>query len=175
MANLLSRVNSMTQVIEIVVVGPVGSGKSHVLELIDKALRESYGPHAQVVSRELSEERALNSPSAKPDLARTIFNLRERGEASSRTIEEMRVSIDTSVVTSALSKIEAIQGEAMAFTFDRLESAIDTTARVMREERESAIATHGLLEGGPTLVYQRLNQHLDSLLAAQLKRISNDE
>lgn len=165
----------MTQVIEIVVVGPVGSGKSHVLELVDKALREEYGPHVQVVSRELSQERALNSPGAKPDLTRTIFNLREQGEASPRVLDKMTLSVDASEVTSALNKIEAIQGEAMAFTYDRLESAIDTTARIMREERDSAIATRGLDGSGPTLIYQRLNQHLDSLLTAQLKRVSEHE
>lgn len=165
----------MTQVIEIVVVGPVGSGKSHVLEMIDKALREAYGPHVQVVSRDLSEERALNSPGAKPDLTRTIFNLREQGEASSRALDTMTVSVDASEVTSALNKIEAIQGEAMAFTYDRLESAIASTVSLMNDHvtflAESKLGN--VDRAGIRFLGEKLNSHLNHLLSVQLKRVSD--
>ena len=167
----------MTQVIEIVVVGPVGSGKSHVLELIYNALRGSYGPHAQVVSHDLSAERALSSPGAKPDISRTIFNLRERGEVSAKVIDKMTVSVDASEVTSALNKIEAIQGEAMTFTYDRLESAIASTIGLLNDHAtfiaESKLGAVG--HGGMKFLGEKLNSHLNHLLAAQLKRVSDHD
>lgn len=165
----------MTQVIEIVVIGATGSGKSHVLELIDRALHNEYGQHVQVTSHDLSLERFMGSPSGKPKVADTIFNLREKGSSGSSKIGEMKVSIDTSELTSAVDKIEAIQGEAMSFMLDPLEQAIESTARVMRDERDSALQTSRLLGSGPTLIYQRLSLHLDSLLAGQLKRVTSNE
>lgn len=167
----------MTQVIEIVVIGPVGSGKSQVLELIDRALRSEYGQHVQVSSHELSQERFMGSPGNKPNVAKTIFNLREQGEASSRALDKMTVSVDASEVTSALNKIEAIQGEAMAFTFDRLESAIESTARLMRDEWEHMAEISRTVSGDvpTTMLYKRLGDHLDTLLRVQIKRVSTDE
>ncbi|WP_296257781.1 MULTISPECIES: hypothetical protein [unclassified Pseudomonas] len=165
----------MTQVIEIVVIGATGSGKSHVLELIDRALHSEYGQHVQVTSHELSLERFMGSPGSKPNVADTIFNLREKGSRDSSKNGDMKVSIDTSELTSAIDKIEAIQGEPMSFMFDPLEQAIESTARVMRDERDSALQTSRLLGSGPTLIYQRLSLHLDSLLAEQLKRLTNNE
>lgn len=161
----------MTQVIEIVVIGAAGSGKSHVLELIDRALRSEYGQHVQVTSHELSRERFMGSPGSKPKVADTIFNLREQGSSGSSKIGEMKANIDASEPTSA-DKIEAIQGEAMSFMLDPLEQAIESTARVMREELDH-MAEISLTLGGSvptTAIYKRLGDHLDALLAAQLKR-----
>ncbi|MFJ5297483.1 hypothetical protein ACIQAL_13270 [Pseudomonas sp. NPDC088368] len=165
----------MTQVIEIVVVGPVGSGKSHVLELIDRALRSEYGQHVQVTSHELSQERFMGSPGNKPNVEKTIFNLREQGEVTARHLDKMTVSVDASEVSSALSKIEAIQGEAMAFTFDRLESAIESIARMMRDEWEHMAEISRTMSGDvpTTTLYKRLGEQLDALLSVQLKRVSD--
>jgi len=167
----------MTQVIEIVVIGPVGSGKSHVLDLLAKALRREYGVHAQITSHELSRERNLGNEPTKPCVADTIFNLREQGDAATRALDKMTVSIDTSEVNSALSKIEAIQGEAMAFTFDRLESAIASTISLMNDHAvflgESNLSD--VQRAGMRFLGEKLNSHLNHLLAAQLKRVSLDE
>ncbi|MGH8418027.1 MAG: hypothetical protein ACRER8_12210 [Pseudomonas sp.] len=161
----------MTQVIEIVVIGAAGSGKSHVLELIDRALRSEYGQHVQVTSHELSRERFMGSPGSKPKVADTIFNLREQGSSGSSKIGEMKANIDASEPTSA-DKIEAIQGEAMSFMLDPLEQAIESTARVLRDEWEhmSAISKAVGRDCPTTTLYKRMGDHLDALLAAQLKR-----
>lgn len=67
--------------IEIRVIGPTGSGKSHVMETIEHALRDTYGPHTMVASHELSLERNLGSPGAKPSVKNTVFVITEQNEA----------------------------------------------------------------------------------------------
>lgn len=166
----------MTQVIEIVVIGAVGSGKSHVLELIDRALHDEYGRHVQVTSHELSRERYMGSPGTKPKVAETIFNLREQTPASSK-LGELEVSVDTSALTSALERLGGVQGEAVSFMLDPLEQAIESTVRVMQCERDqrSEITTTESGNVSTTSLYARLGKHLDELLGAQLKRVTTHE
>ena len=182
----------MTKVIEIVVIGGTGSGKSHVLELIDKALRDGYGPHVQVVSRDLSLERGLGSPGAEPS-ADTIFNLKEQGVASGggKSSGSLKVEVDTSAIDSALEKIEALgkdywrsqiasgsieelQGFTTGYTVDPLESAIESTTQIMRDEYAQLVDLSKPNGGevGESSVFARMAQHLDKLLALQLKRLS---
>lgn len=73
-------------------------------------------------------------------------------------------------------EVEAIQGEAMSFMLDPLEQAIESTARVMRDEWEHMAQISMTLEGNvpTTSVYKRMGDHLDALLAAQLRRVSAD-
>lgn len=165
----------MTKVIEILVIGPTGSGKSHVLELIAKALYEEYGRHAQVVSHDLSCERGLGSPGTKPAVSDTIFNLRERGEVSFRKLGERRVSSGSQLDSPDVSPV--VQGEAISFALDPLDQAIESTARVMRDEREQMASLSMTLGGGvpATAVHNRMGEHLDLLLEAQLKRVTAHE
>lgn len=167
----------MTQVIEIVVIGPVGSGKSHVLELIDRALHSEYGQHVQVTSHELSQERFMGSPGSKPNLSNTIFNLREQAPVSSSKSFDMKVSIDASELTAAVDKIEAVQGEAVSFSLDPLESAIASTISLMNDHAVF-LAESNLSDGqraGMRFLSEKLNSHLNHLLAAQLKRVAEHE
>ena len=180
----------MTKVIEIVVIGGAGSGKSHVLELIDKALRDGYGPHVQVVSRDLSLERGLGSPGAEPS-ADTIFNLKEQGVASGggKSSGSLKVEVDTSAIDSALEKIEALgkdywrsriasgsieelQGFTTGYTVDPLVSAIESTTQIMREEGAHMADIARTLSDRPTTsLYRAMGEHLDKLLALQLKQL----
>ncbi|MQT83973.1 hypothetical protein GHN92_05240 [Pseudomonas sp. FSL R10-2964] len=179
----------MTKVIEIVVIGGTGSGKSHVLELIDKALRTEYGHHVQIASHDLSLERGLGNPGEKPRVSETIFNLRERCTASvgDKSSGSLKVEVDTSAIDSALEKIEALgkdywrsriasgsveelQGFTTGYAIDHLESAIESTARVMRDERDRAVGLLLTTLTGGTL--KRFGDHLDKLLALQLKQLS---
>lgn len=163
----------MTQVIEIVVIGPVGSGKSHVLEILAHALRGEYGMHAQITSHELSLEKNLVHEPTKPRIAETIFNLREHGDVSFREISACRTrpKVDT------LAAAPAIQGEAMRFMLDPLEHAIESTAQVMRDEFEHMSHISRTLSGSvpTTSLYKRMGDHLDALLAAQLKQVAKHE
>ena len=147
----------MTQVIEIVVIGAVGSGKSHVLDVIARALRGTYGVHAQITSHELSVENNLGHELTKSRLADTVFNLREHGELS-RTVSE----------------IGAIRGEALTLKHYPLELAIQSTARVLRDEHEHlAVKSMNLSLDVPfSPVYKRMSAHLEALLSQQLKRAS---
>jgi hypothetical protein len=180
----------MSKVIEIVVIGATGSGKSHVLALIDKALRDGYGPHAQVACREISLEIGLGKPSPRPS-DDTIFNLREQGTASGgdQSMAGLKIEVDTSGVDLALEKldalgrdywlrnissgtasVEAAQGFTTGRAIDPLESAIESTARVMRDERDRAVGLLLTTLTGGTL--KRFGDHLDDLLALQIKQLS---
>ena len=170
----------MSKVIEIVVIGGTGSGKSHVLELIDKALRDGYGPHVQVVSRDLALERALGGPGAKPS-ADTIFSLKERQPGVEPTVSTLKIDVDTSDIDSTLGKLDLLSGAVgyaelgnalRAYTFDPLESAIEVTTRLLTDEHErlKEAPANGVKSGAVLL--DRLGGHLDDLLSLQLKRLS---
>ncbi|WP_426113564.1 hypothetical protein [Pseudomonas sp. DSP3-2-2] len=167
----------MTKVIDIVVIGATGSGKSHVLDLLARALRGEYGMHAQITSHELSIEKNLGHELLKPRIADTIFNLREQGVPTTSKNGEIKISIDTSQLVSAIDKVEAIQGQAMSFALDLLEQAIKSTARIMRDEREEgAVVIHTMAGDVPVSdLYRRMSAHLDTLLAIQIKQVTADE
>ena len=164
-----------TNVIEVAVIGDVGSGKSHVLDTLAKALRCEYGTHAQITSHELSLERGLGHELLKPRIADTIFNLREQGSRSSSKNGEMKISIDTSELVSIIDKAEAIQGQAVSSALDPLEQAIESTARIMRDERdECSVQMHTMVSAVPLSdLYRRMSAHLDVLLAIQIERVSD--
>jgi len=168
---------SKTTVIEVVVIGAVGSGKSHVLDILAKALRCEYGTHAQITSHELSLEKGLGHELLRPCITHTIFNLREQGSSRSSTSGEMKISVDTSELVSILEKAEAIQGQVVSCALDPLEQAIQCTAQVMRDEQSAMAEISQTLNGDipSSLVYKRMGSHLDELLAAQLKRVTADE
>lgn len=156
----------MTKVIEIVVIGGTGSGKSHVLELIDKALRAEYGHRVQIASHDLSCERGLGSPGTKPRVSETIFSLKERQTDAQQVVGGMKIEIDTSDIDAALGKLDLLcgsvgyaePGNAMSgCAIDPLEQAIDQAVRLVAEaEGELAV---------------KLSCHLDALLAKQLDAV----
>lgn len=155
----------MTQVIEILVIGGVGAGKSHVLELIDRALHDEYGQHVQVASHELSRERYMGSPGTKPKVSETIFNLREQAPASGSQLKSgpqgtiaFKVDIDSAGIDDAIGKAEKLNSLTSSYLLDPLEQAIDQAARLIPDaEGELAI---------------KLVSHLDALLAQQLLQVS---
>ena len=159
----------MTQVIEIIVIGAVGSGKSHVLDVIARALRGTYGVHAQITSHELSLEKNLGHYPTKPRVAETIFNLREQSDANYLEVIARRTlpKIDHLEISTA------VQGEALSFALDPLEQAIELTTRVLRDEREHLAQINAPLcsDVPPSPIYKRMSNHLESLLAVQLKRV----
>lgn len=166
-----------TNVIEVVVIGAVGSGKSHVLDTLAKALRWEYGAFAQITSHELSLEEGPGHELLKPCIADTIFNLREQGSTNASKNGEMKISVDTSELVTILDRAEAIQGQAVSCALDPLEQAIQCTAQVMRDEQSAMAEISQALNGDipSSLVYKRMGSHLDELLAAQLKRVTADE
>jgi len=97
--------------IAIVVSGPVGSGKSHVLALIERALRAEYGRDVCIVSPDLDAERQLGNPGAEPDIKHVAFHLSEDGPSR----------------LPALAQVEGFAG------LDPLEQAIDQSVRLVSE------------------------------------------
>lgn len=73
-------------------------------------------------------------------------------------------------------KVEAIQGEAISFVLDPLAQAIESTARVFRDEHEHLAHISMTLSGDVPLspVYKRMSAHLEALLTQQLKRVGDD-
>lgn len=163
----------MTKVIDIVVIGASGSGKSHVLEMLSKALQNEYGMHAQITSHELSLEKNLGHQPIKPRIAETIFNLREEGGCGFLEVGARR----TFPKVDHIEASPAIQGDAMRFMLDPLEQAIESAARVMRDELDHMAQISTTLQGSvpTTSVYKRMGDHLDALLAAQLARAVRHE
>ncbi|KWV72161.1 hypothetical protein [Pseudomonas fluorescens] len=77
---------------------------------------------------------------------------------------------------AAVSSVTAIQGEAMSFMLDPLEQAIESTVRIMRDEREGSVMMHTMVGDVPLSdLYRRMSTHLDALLAIQIKRMTADE
>lgn len=146
----------MTKVIEIVVVGATGSGKSQVLELIERALRGEYGHHVQIASHDLSCERGLGSPGEKPRVSDTIFSLREQGADFGKTAGSLEIEIDA----SSAGQVGAHQGFATGYAIDPLESAITNAA-------QSAAEAEGL-----TLTI--LQGHLKQLCEIQRKQLGEE-
>jgi len=70
-------------------------------------------------------------------------------------------------------KVTEIQGEAMSFMLDTLEQAIESTARIMRDEREDSVMMQTMVSDVPLSdLYRRMSAHLDVLLAIQIERLS---
>ncbi len=70
----------LTNTINICVSGGTSTGKSHVMTVIEKALKDEYGLHTQVCSYDLSIERngiKSDEDMNKPNKADTIFYLEE--------------------------------------------------------------------------------------------------
>lgn len=85
---------SQSEIIEITVSGPVGSGKSHVLSVIEAALKAEYGKHVPVASRALSEERGLVGEAfTKPNAQKVIFVLHEAGAPAQPNKDARRPSV----------------------------------------------------------------------------------
>ncbi len=78
---------------------------------------------------------------------------------------------------SGVASVDALQGCVTGYAIDPLEAAIESTARVMRDERES-MAQISMTVGGDipsTSLHSRMGEHLDKLLALQLKKLSGGD
>lgn len=81
--SLFRRCPMSSKSIEINVGGCTGTGKTHVLSVIEKALREAYGDEAVIVSKELQTERDLLGSDEnfhKPNVRDTTFRLTEQNQ-----------------------------------------------------------------------------------------------
>lgn len=99
----------MKKIIEIKVTGATGTGKTEVVQVIENALKDFYGPHTQVVSYDLSLEKAsapkgdvLGEAKATGQCCKqqdTVFILSETGEHAFA-----RKSIPAETVTGTVEK-----------------------------------------------------------------------
>jgi ABC-type lipoprotein export system ATPase subunit len=163
----------MSNVIEIVVSGEIGSGKTHVLALIDKALRVAYGQHVQIASYDLSTESSMGFVDYKPKVASTIFSLKERALPANQVTANLKVEVDTAEVDAAIARVEAIQGCASSFALDPLESAISEAVNLLNGQAVflAECNLNQVQRAGLTFLNEKLNSHLNHLLAAQLRRV----
>lgn len=86
---------SKMQTLEINVSGKVGAGKSHILTVIEKALKAEYGDDLMIVSRSLELERRMcrDEDMAKLNKERTVIVLTESGET------DLKLSTDQGIVS----------------------------------------------------------------------------
>lgn len=94
----------MTKSMRVVVIGPVGTGKSHVMHTIEKALLEEYGETIQIGSSELEQERR--------QIGHNISEW-QRPTVESINIHEM-VEVDTKHLDVRMRKYQ-LRGEVESF------------------------------------------------------------
>lgn len=89
-------------------------------------------------------------------------------------VSSMKIDIDTSDIDAVVGKVEALQGFTAGFALDPLEQAIESTARILRDEREEcSVQMHTMVSAVPLSdLYRRMSGHLDVLLAIQIERLS---
>lgn len=74
---------------------------------------------------------------------------------------------------SGVASVDALQGCVTGYAIDPLEAAIESTTRIMREEGEHAADIARTLSDRPTTsLYRAMGEHLDKLLALQLKQLN---
>ena len=123
----------MPKVIEVIVLGGVGSGKSHVLELIDKALRTEFGEYVTIESPELDAERAMGSPGARPDVAHTVFELKE-GRPEAIQPEPRPFQFVSDPVSDAISNAASCAQDAEGLTLLILQEHLKKLCEMQRAE-----------------------------------------
>lgn len=69
-------------------------------------------------------------------------------------------------------QVTAIQGEAVSFSLDPLEQAVESTVRMLRDEHQQMADTGAKQDSA---LCDRLGTHLDALLAIQLEQVSSHE
>lgn len=116
----------MSKTIEIVVSGPVGSGKSHVLALIERALRAEYGRNVYIVSPELDAERRLGSPGAKPDIGQVAFHLGEGGPSNVPALAQAEAFASLDPLEQAIDQSVRLVGESAGALAERLSRHLDS-------------------------------------------------
>lgn len=91
-------------------------------------------------------------------------------------VSSMKIDIDTSDMDAVVGKVDALQGFTTGFALDPLEQAIESTARIMRDECEDSVMMHTMVSDVPLSdLYRRMSTHLDALLAIQIERVAADE
>lgn len=139
--------------VQIVVIGGVGSGKSHVLQVINDALKNAYGRHAQVCSHDLSLEQAMGSPGAKPKVAETVFVLQEQGEPR-KSVGEIELAVHVEATAELRELTETLRQLPDSYA---VESAISSTAEASKGQEGLALVT--------------LQHHLKNLCDLQLEQL----
>ncbi|WP_330208668.1 hypothetical protein [Pseudomonas sp. Z13] len=69
------------------------------------------------------------------------------------------VRLDADLCDKPLEQVEELLGVSASYAIDPLDSAIESTVRMMRDERESEAGQQGIR----TVLFQRLSTHLDDL------------
>lgn len=129
----------------------------------------------------VSDERTTNCDSSAIKVIHDIEPRGSVGGSSSQVVDgvqsapepivsALKIDVDTSAIGAAIGKVEALQGYALgSVVFDPLESAIQSTVSLLRDERERE--SEAGLKGIRTVLFQRLESHLEDLLAEQLARV----
>ena len=126
----------MSKTIEIVVSGPVGAGKSHVLALIERALRAEYGRDVCIVSPDLAAERRLGSPGAKPDTTHVAFHLSEDGPSRLPALAQVAGFAGLDPLEQAIDQSVRLVGESAGALAERLSRHLDRLLEMQLDRLE---------------------------------------
>lgn len=89
-----------------------------------------------------------------------------------RSCSAARTGYYGAMLNSDANPVTAIQGEAVSFSLDPLEQAIESAVRLLRDEHQQ-MADAGAKQD--SALCDRLGTHLDALLAIQLERVTDHE
>ncbi|WP_434771257.1 hypothetical protein [Pseudomonas entomophila] len=133
---------TVSKTIEIVVSGPVGSGKSHVLALIERALRAEYSRDVCIVSPDLDAERRLGSPGTKPDAHHVAFHLREGNPSHAPALAQAEAFASLDPLEQAIDQSVRLVGESAGALAERLSRHLDSLLDMQIRRLEPVAAEH---------------------------------
>lgn len=156
------------QRVEVLVVG-AGRHQQKIKAAIYKALDGVFSEAAKWSFPDSSTHIDLNGPAR--DLSLQVLSVSidndQLDSPQQESYEYWRKHLSTGVAS-----VEALQGCVTGYVIDPLESAIESTTRIMREEGEHAADIARTLSDRPTTsLYRAMGEHLDKLLALQIRRL----
>lgn len=144
--------------------------------------RAEFTARVQLIAEKVGAELLLLCPGQSADLivvpVMPCESTAGESEEGLRTLSASREAYWTRAVGSAplraqVEALTAIQCETVSSGLDPLEQAIESTARVMRDELERMGELGVTLSGKipSSTLYTRLGAHMEQLLAEQLKQV----
>lgn len=132
---------------------------------------------AELLELDVGQSADLIVAPLMPSKAKAVEIKEELCNCSASRAAYWSQAVGSAPLATQVGAMTAIQGEAISSSLDPLEQAIESTARVMRDELERMSGLSFALSGqfSSSILHTRLGAHMEQLLAEQLKRVQNHE
>jgi hypothetical protein len=150
------------------------------------AQRAEFTARVQLIAEKVGAELLVLDPGQGADLINsplmpgkaTAVEIKEALRNCSASRESYWAhAVGSAPLCNRVKTSSPIKGEVISSCLDPLEQAIESTARIMRDELESMDELRLTLSDQipASTLYTRLGAHMEQLLAEQLKRVSAHE